>query len=255
MPNIRLIVRADDLGYSEAVNYGIEKSIKDGIVHSVGLMPNMPAAAHGLRLLEGTGVCIGQHTNLCLGKPCADPSLIPGLLDENGNLKSSRRYREAWQKGEEIAPLEEFIIEIEAQYQRFLELTGHAPGYFEGHAVMGKNLFRGLETVAARHGLKYNAMAFHGSSSFHGKPIYICPMESMEPDYDPATTLKKGLLSAPEGMPAVFVGHPGYLDDFILNNSTLTVNRTKEVAMFCDPGIRQWLEDQGVELIAYSDIA
>ena len=255
MPNIRLIVRADDLGYSEAVNYGIEKSIKDGIVHSVGLMPNMPAAAHGLRLLEGTGVCIGQHTNLCLGKPCADPSLIPGLLDENGNLKSSRRYREAWQKGEEIAPLEEFIIEIEAQYQRFLELTGHAPGYFEGHAVMGKNLFRGLETVAARHGLKYNAMAFHGSSSFHGKPIYICPMESMEPDYDPATTLKKGLLSAPEGMPAVFVGHPGYLDDFILNNSTLTVNRTKVVAMFCDPSIRQWLEDQGVELIAYSDIA
>ena len=91
MPNIRLIVRADDLGYSEAVNYGIEKSIKDGIVHSVGLMPNMPAAAHGLRLLEGTGVCIGQHTNLCLGKPCADPSLIPGLLDENGNLKRSRR--------------------------------------------------------------------------------------------------------------------------------------------------------------------
>ena len=42
MPNIRLIVRADDLGYSEAVNYGIEKSIKDGIVHSVGLMPNKP---------------------------------------------------------------------------------------------------------------------------------------------------------------------------------------------------------------------
>lgn len=63
MPNIRLIVRADDLGYSEAVNYGIEKSIKDGIVRSAGLMPNMPAAAHGLRLLEGTGACIGQHTN------------------------------------------------------------------------------------------------------------------------------------------------------------------------------------------------
>ena len=84
MPNIRLIVRADDLGYSEAVNYGIEKSIKDGIVHSVGLMPNMPAAAHGLRLLEGTGVCIGQHTNLCLGIPAAPPASYPAWLKKTG---------------------------------------------------------------------------------------------------------------------------------------------------------------------------
>lgn len=255
MPNISLIARADDLGYSEAVNYGIEKSIKDGIVRSAGLMPNMPAAAHGLELLKGTNTCIGQHTNLCLGKPCADPSQIPGLLDENGNLKSSSRYREAWGKGEEIAPLEEFIAETEAQYQRFLELAGHEPGYFEGHAVMSKNLFQALETVANRHGLKYNAMSFEGSSTFHGKPIYICPMKSMEPGYDPYAALKNGVLSAPEGIPAVFVGHPGYLDDFLLSNSTLTANRTKEVTMFCDPGIQQWLEKQGVELVSYDDIA
>ena len=55
MSHIQLIVRADDIGYSEAVNYGIEKSVKEGIVRSAGLMPNMPAAAHGLKLLEGTG--------------------------------------------------------------------------------------------------------------------------------------------------------------------------------------------------------
>ena len=48
---IKLLLRADDLGYSEAVNYGIEKTVREGLIRSVGLMPNMPAAAHGLTLL------------------------------------------------------------------------------------------------------------------------------------------------------------------------------------------------------------
>ena len=40
----KLIIRADDIGYSEAVNYGIMKSVKDGLVRSAVLMPNMPYA-------------------------------------------------------------------------------------------------------------------------------------------------------------------------------------------------------------------
>ena len=31
----KILVRADDLGYSEGVNYGIAKSVKDGIIKSV----------------------------------------------------------------------------------------------------------------------------------------------------------------------------------------------------------------------------
>lgn len=256
MAKIQLIIRADDIGYSEAVNYGIEKSVKEGLIRSAGLMPNMPAAAHGLKLLEGTGICIGQHTNLCLGKPCADPKLIPSLLDENGNLKSSRTYREAWKNGEEFTVLEEMVIEIEAQYLRFKELVGHEPGYFEAHAVMNRNLVRGLEIVAERYGLKYNdnAMGINGPGQIGGKSIMMCPMESMRPDYDPWQCLRNAVAGARSDMPNVFVCHPGYLDDFLLNSSTLTVNRTKEVAMLCDPAMKQWLEEQGVELITYDDV-
>jgi predicted glycoside hydrolase/deacetylase ChbG (UPF0249 family) len=100
---VKLIIRADDIGYSEAVNYGIYKSVKDGLVASAGLMPNMPYAKHGLDLLEGFDVSIGQHTNMCLGKPCADPALIPSLVDEKGELKSSRTYREAFMKGIDVS--------------------------------------------------------------------------------------------------------------------------------------------------------
>jgi len=32
----RILIRADDLGYSEGVNYSIAKSVKDGTIKNVG---------------------------------------------------------------------------------------------------------------------------------------------------------------------------------------------------------------------------
>lgn len=252
---IQLIIRADDVGYSEAVNYGIAKSVKDGLIRSAGVMPNMPEAEHGLALLKGTDVCLGQHTNVCLGKPCASPDQIPSLLDENGNFKSSKTYREAWAKGEDFVVLDEAVLEIEAQYHRFVELTGTDPAYFEAHAVMSHNLYEGLAIVAKRFGLRYCDMTpASPTGMFAGRPIACCPMDSMTPDYDPFECLKKGVENARPDMPNVFVCHPGYLDAFLLRTSSLTVNRTREVEMLCDPAVRQWLLSQDVELISYSDI-
>ena len=34
----RILIRADDLGYSEAVNYGIAKRVKEGIIRPKGVM-------------------------------------------------------------------------------------------------------------------------------------------------------------------------------------------------------------------------
>lgn len=253
---IKLIIRADDIGYSEAVNYGIKKSARDGLIGSAGLMPNMPYAKHGLDLLEGLSVSIGQHTNLCLGRPCADPALIPSLLQEDGTLRSSREFREAFKKGEEFLVLEEAVLEIEAQYKKFVELTGKQPDYFEGHAVMSKNLFKALAIVAEKYDLPLMGMSFDGTpTTFNKKPVNVLPMGSMAPDYDPFECLKEGVLNhAREDMPNVAVFHPGYLDDYILNNSSLTVNRTKEVAMLCDPAVKEWLDEHNVELIRYCDL-
>ena len=105
MNTIQMILRADDIGYSEAVNYGIEKTVKEGLVRTAGLMVNMPATVHGLKLMEGTGICIGQHTNLCIGKPCADPAKIPSLLDENGKLCGDVDFDSVKEKASAITPV------------------------------------------------------------------------------------------------------------------------------------------------------
>ena len=78
------------------------KTVKEGLVSSVGVMPNMPSAKQGLQLLEGTKVGIGQHTNICLGKPCANPKLIPSMLDENGNFHSSKPLERLIKKGRSL---------------------------------------------------------------------------------------------------------------------------------------------------------
>ena len=248
----RLLIRADDLGYSEGINYGIAKSVKDGIIRSVGLMPNMPAAEHGVDLLRGMDVCYGQHTNICVGKPLTDPKLIPSITNENGAFKSSREYRAA---KEDFVVLEEVILEIEAQYQRFVELTGQQPRYFEGHAVASRNFFKGLQIVAERHGLPYLNISFDGSPVTFGSSKLYMSMDSMKPDYDPFESLKRDALKdyGDDGC-CMFVCHPGYLDAYILKTSSLTVPRTLEVEMACSPATKAWMAEHDIEVVTYQDL-
>ncbi|MCM8711898.1 ChbG/HpnK family deacetylase [Clostridium sp. SYSU_GA19001] len=247
----KLLMRADDLGYSEGVNYGIAKSVKEGIIKSVGVMTNMPLVVHGLELLKGTEVCFGQHTNICVGKPLTDPYLIPSITNEKGEFKSSKEYREA---KEDFVVLDEVILEIEAQYKRFVELVGEPPRYFEGHAVASTNFFKGLEIVAEKYGLKYSGFSIDGTPlKIASKEIYIS-MDSMKPDYDPYESLKKLVENAEDDKYYMYVCHPGYLDGYILKHSSLTIPRPLEVDMVCDPNIRKWLEESKVELITYDDL-
>lgn len=249
----KFLLRADDLGYSEAVNYGIYKTVTDGLIRSVGLMPNMETATHGVRLLKDADIALGQHTNICLGKPLSNPSLIPSLVNEDGFFKSSSQY---YSESGDLVVKEEAVLEIEAQYQRFVELTQREPDYFEGHAVFSKNFFAALEEVAIRHGLKYSGFSFDGKPIRIGQTdVHICfSINTMIEDYEPEKVLMEQVGQAFEDSVNLCVYHPGYLDEFLLKHSSLTINRTKEAAMLCNPVIRQWLQKQEIKLIDYRDL-
>ena len=149
---MKIIFRADDLGFSEAVNYGIRKAIVDGVITCTGLMPNMPYAAAGYALVKDTGVEVGQHTNICVDRPLTDSARIPSLVQPSGEFCTSREIRA---RKQDTIVLEEVELEIQAQLDRFRAITGRDPAYFEGHAVMSPNFFQGLKNVAARNGLLY----------------------------------------------------------------------------------------------------
>ena len=254
----QLLIRADDIGYSYAVNLGIARAVNEGLVRSAGLMPNMPEAARGWSWVKDAGIAIGQHTNLCLGTPCADPALIPSLLDENGQLKSSRTYREAFKEGVDFADYDELVIEIEAQLASFRAITGTDPDYFEAHAVMSDNLLRAIHDVAEKHGFREQPISFDPSVTVRcGQTDVHMALEDMLPpeQYDPEAFIRRTVEGMADGETYVLVFHTGYLDAFILGNSSLTVNRTKEVDALIDPALRAWLEAQDdLRLVDYRDL-
>ena len=252
----QLLIRADDIGYSYAVNVGIARSVHEGLVRSVGVMPNMPETARGVEWVRGADIAIGQHTNVCLGHPSADPARTRSLLGPDGCFKSSRKYRAAFKEGVDFVVYDEAVTEIEAQLARFLEVVGREPDYFEAHAVLSENLNRAIADVAAAHGYRYQVPSFDSTASIPcGNTPVRMVMHSMEPGYDPAASIRETVEGMADGETVVFVCHPGYLDQFILNTSSLTTDRTKEVDALISPELRTWLESQpDLKLIDYRDL-
>ena len=247
----KLLVRADDLGYSEAFNYGLARAVKSGIIRCVGVMPNMEWAEHGVRLLDGTDVIFTVHANICQGRPLTDPALIPSLVDGNGIFKDKSLYREA---KEDFVVLEEVVMEVEAQYLRLVELTGKKPYMVEAHAVPSNNFNKALAIVANKYGVE--SLKFEpGRGPKVGNTVFKFSMDSGNPDYNPFESLKKAALQPmAEDEACLMVLHPGYVDEYVLTTSYLTTQRALEVAMAINPEVPKWCEENGVKLMTYADL-
>jgi predicted glycoside hydrolase/deacetylase ChbG (UPF0249 family) len=151
--------------------------------------------------------------------------------------------------------LEEAVLEIEAQYARFKEITGREPQYFEGHAIESKNFLKALELVADRHGLKFLGVSFDPNVPVivNGQKMYAW-MSSTEKDYDPAAALRYMVEHHHEDGFDLLIFHPGYLDQYILNNSSLTIPRTLEVEAACSEETKKYLEEQEIKLYTYDEV-
>jgi predicted glycoside hydrolase/deacetylase ChbG (UPF0249 family) len=249
---VKILVRADDLGYSQGVNYGIAKTVIDGVVKSVGVMTNMPDVAHGLDLLKGHKVCFGQHTNVCAGSPLSDPKRIPSLVKEDGTFKTSKTYREA---KESFVIFEEALIEIEAQYHRFVELIGEEPGYIEGHAVFDSILLLAIESFAKSKGIKYSGFSIDGSPINIGNSQVVMHMESMNENYEPFNILKNMVENYNNDSNVhMFISHPGYLDAYLINTSSLLNPRVYEVEMLTSQETKKLLNTKDVKQLSYDDL-
>lgn len=246
----KLLLRADDLGFSEAVNYGIAKTVKEGLIRNCGVMVNMAATEHAVELLRDTPCCFGLHCNVSVGRPLCPPEEVSSLVDGAGLFHSSRRYRAA---ETEFAQVDDLRRELTAQYRRFLALFGRQPAYFEAHAVASKNLAVALEQVAEEFGLLYQP----SFQDFTIGQTYVTnlPIASMAPDYNARAALRQELSKAEDGRCYLYVCHPGYLDAYLLQNTSLTLARADEADMLCDPEVGRWLTEQGFELVTYDELS
>ena len=247
---MKLIMRADDLGLSEAINYGILKSIKDGVITCVGMMPNMKEAENGYKMIKERHICIGQHTNISVGKPICNPKDIPSLVQENGDFCSSNEIR---QRAYDTIVLKEAELEIEAQLNRFREITGKNPDYFEGHAVFSKIFFQALENVARRNRLFYsNPVDKHWAKEYGIECAAFYHLDERGL-YDINKYIFEDEANILDKKCAVLVFHPGYLDQYILEHSSYTLIRPMETAFLCSKELKTWISDNQIQLVDFNN--
>lgn len=75
----KLIVVADDFGFSEAYNYGVIKAYKEGVVCTLSLMSNMAAVPHAVKLWQSEcpEVPLSSTPILCSTAPSAPRKRCP----------------------------------------------------------------------------------------------------------------------------------------------------------------------------------
>lgn len=131
----RLIVNADDLGYTEGVSRGIVEAHERGIVTSASLMVDRPAAAHGVQLAEGTALSIGLHVEI--------DDVPPGRCE----------------------------AELERQLARFEELVGASPTHLDSHHHVHRlpAVSERVVEFARREGLPLRDLAVPHDGRFYGE--------------------------------------------------------------------------------------
>src|SRR4029450_9113140 len=88
----RLIVNADDFGLAPGVSTGILAAHQHGIVSSTTLLATATIDAESVRALRDSGVGVGLHVNLTLGRPLSDGR---SLVDGDGRFVRDARLAPA----------------------------------------------------------------------------------------------------------------------------------------------------------------
>jgi hopanoid biosynthesis associated protein HpnK len=82
---------ADDFGLSEAVNEGIERAHRDGILQAASLMVAAPAAADAVRRARANpSLRVGLHLVVIEGPSALPAAAIPDLVDAAGQFPSDQ---------------------------------------------------------------------------------------------------------------------------------------------------------------------
>jgi len=144
----RLVTRGDDAGSSRSANVAIRHCFEEGILRNASLMAPTAEVPHAVAVLAGDGgPCLGLHLTLtCEWRWPRFGPLAPSLaeapwLEEDGAFPANGKVLH-----EREVPLEDMVLELEAQLARLREL-GADPVYVDRH--MGVGWVNGLDDAIA----------------------------------------------------------------------------------------------------------
>lgn len=247
----RLLVRADDLGYTDGINAGIRRAVLSGIVRSVGVMANMPLAEEGIASLSGMDVAWGVHVNITAGSPLTG-GRAQSLVNADGAFFPSASYRADPSRHVDCS---EVFDEALAQIDRLAEMIGRSPDYVDYHAVADCTMMQAIENAAAARKLLCNPIPFGETEMMLRKTRVRClQLRGSGQDDDATLFLKEQIESLKEGETGLYISHPGYVDYPLYQHDPCNIRRAQEVEALCDASLPEWLACRQVKLIDFRDL-
>ena len=240
----RMILNSDDFGITEGVSIGTIHSHTDGILTSTTCMMNMPYAEFALNLAKDfPNLGVGIHLVFTMGRPLSQGE--KSFTDEDGNFKKLNNYP----KGMSNVDLDELYIEWKAQIDKFIEVAGKKPTHIDSHHHT--HLLPHHQEISIRLAKEYDIPMRQEKPVADHYEFVRCD-ETFYGDDLTNDSLKKIIQSDDEVLEIMC--HPAYIDQRILNISSYSVPRAKEMEIIRSDELKQFVKDNNIELINYSDL-
>ncbi|TLG77477.1 carbohydrate deacetylase [Culicoidibacter larvae] len=253
----KLIINADDFGYTPAVTQGIIEAHKNGVVTSTTALT---VSEFFLPAMEIATICaptlpIGVHLTLTLnkGKPILPLHLISSLVDEEGCFWNQNTFVDK-------VNIDEVYLEWDAQIVQFFK-SGKRPDHIDSHHnVHGKNeqLFR----VAAKLADKYNLPLRNPSRSpetafLNDLDLPVRTPDKILPQFYGAGATFENLEVILDGIAASndelfeINAHPAFVDHHLLAVSSYAYERVHELDILTSPEAKAAIEKREIVLTNY----
>ncbi|MGX7023605.1 carbohydrate deacetylase [Vagococcus hydrophili] len=259
----KLVINADDFGYSKAINHGIIDSFQNGVLTSTTLMANMPGFDHAVELSRSNpNLGVGVHLSMTCGKPIL--TNVTDLVEETGKFKCLDKIKaELFETN-----LEQLYDEWDAQIKHIQQAginISHLDSHHYTHS-MGDH-YRVVEALS----LKYH-LPIRNSHDVRTKFINpnLSPAEELWPlfNYPEMKRMDKRFLEVKQQLFKIIVKdcqkyseknkveavcHPGFLDEEVWFGSSFNLARMREVSILCDLDLSKLFSEYEFELCNYHD--
>lgn len=278
----KLIVRTDDVGYTDVCNIGTFETYYHGYSTHCELMLEAPGAVDALeRVRTMPWISTGWHTH-CWCSPVLSPKEVPSLV-----IPGTDRFRHDLRRAQDI-DYDEALAELRAQLDRCVKIAGRAPDvggipYSDGLNPFSMAMAKVTEEYGMVHSYGHRMKLRPDGGFDHGpvdpkwedSKIYIIDQAGIvAPDligksfveqqsYDAVAFLledRMKLNELPDGAAIMHGWHPGYVDyyvghlgDYGPNMSYYTVSRTFDVEALCSKRLHDWIKDNNIELCNLRD--
>lgn len=244
---MKLIVNADDFGYTPAVTYGILDAYKNGIVTSTTMMCNSPYIDHAVELAkQHPGLGVGVHLVLTSRAPLHDD--VSSLIDQDGKFyHQSEIFKHARE--------EDIEKEWTAQIERFLA-SGLKPTHLDSHHNVHSHSI--AFPVAIRLATKYRLPlrnALNDTFDYGSIKTTDVMLREFYGEQSTYETLEKQLMKVASKPQTVEVNcHPGYIDQELRFQSSYVEQRNMEYSILTSNRIKDLCRKLNIEFITFADI-